>query len=279
MAKNGHRGWTLLVLGESDSNHRQFRVSKGFVYTLISFVCIVLVVAIGETFAIWHLKSKASQVAPLTQRIEELEATEQKVAELGKEITDLQSFEKQLRLALSAEGSDSLADVPWTRSGVDGEDDTLMYLKAEEAIPKRNAFILPSMTSLESSDIPTYLPVRGYITRKYTTLGPYKYASHHGLDIAAREGIPILAAADGTVLFAGWTYPYGQLIIISHPSGFSTFYGHNQAMLVTAGENVIQGQPIGLLGNSGRSTAPHLHFEIWEGDHPIDPLTMLQPED
>jgi murein DD-endopeptidase MepM/ murein hydrolase activator NlpD len=110
-------------------------------------------------------------------------------------------------------------------------------------------------------------------------VGPYRYTSHIGLDIAAKEGTPVLAAATGIIMFAGWTYPYGQLILISHPSGFSTFYGHNQAMLVTAGENVVQGQPIGLLGNSGRSTAPHLHFEIWEEDHPIDPLTMLQPDE
>lgn len=266
-----------MVLGESDSNHRQFRVSKGLVYSLISVVAAILIIAIVETFAIWHLNSEVAQVEPLRERVKELESAEMKLADLGKELTSLQSFEKQLRSALSAEGSDSLSDGPWTRSGMD-ELDTLMYLSPDEVVPQNGSFRLPEIASLEASDIPTYLPVRGYITRKYSSFGPYRYSSHHGLDIAAREGTPIMAAADGKVLFAGWTYPYGQLLIISHPSGYSTFYGHNQAMLVTAGEEVIQGQPIGLLGNSGRSTAPHLHFEIWDGDRPIDPLTMIQPE-
>jgi murein DD-endopeptidase MepM/ murein hydrolase activator NlpD len=237
-----------------------------------------MLIAITESIAIWHLNGRASRVVPLEERIRELEAAEQKVIELGNQLTDLQSFERQLRQVLQAEGVDSISEIPWTRYASFNPDDTLRFMSSDESDVRKTILDLPKIGSLKSSDIPTYLPVRGYITRKYTATGPYRYTSHHGLDIAAREGTPVLAAADGTVLYAGWTYPYGQLLIVSHPSGFSTFYGHNQAMLVSAGENVLQGQPIGLLGNSGRSTAPHLHFEIWRQDHPIDPLTMLQSE-
>ena len=116
------------------------------------------------------------------------------------------------------------------------------------------------------------------MTRKYLASGPYRYTNHLGLDFAEREGIPVLAAANGIVLYSGWTYPYGKLLLVSHPSGYTTLYGHNESLLVTVGEHVIQGQPIALVGNSGRSTAPHLHFEIWKGDHPIDPINFLKQE-
>jgi murein DD-endopeptidase MepM/ murein hydrolase activator NlpD len=243
-------------------------------------VAFVFLTAVGELIIIWNVNQRAADVPNLHRRILELEASEQRVSELGKELSDLQSFEKQLRLVLSTSGPDTISRTPWMQSSSPDLDDaysddaSMHYYDSSPAI-----FSLPAIHgSLQSSDLPTYPPVRGFITRKYSAAGPYRYTSHVGLDLAAREGIPVLAAANGVVLFSGWTYPYGKLLLISHPSGFVTLYGHNQALLVSAGENVIQGQPIGLLGNSGRSTAPHLHFEIWKGEHSIDPLTFLKLE-
>jgi len=125
-------------------------------------------------------------------------------------------------------------------------------------------------------DLPTLIPVRGYMTRAFLIAKSPRWIAHNGLDIAAREGTPVLAAADGLVLFADWTYQYGNLVAVMHRSGYTSFYGHNQVLFVKPGERIRQGQPIALLGNSGVSTAPHLHFEIWQDGSPVDPTTLLR---
>jgi murein DD-endopeptidase MepM/ murein hydrolase activator NlpD len=130
--------------------------------------------------------------------------------------------------------------------------------------------------SYTAMDVPTLPPVHGYVSRRFLDPATFHQASHRGLDIAAREGTPILAAADGIVLFSDWTYRFGNLVVLAHRSGYTTFYGHNQVLFARPGEHVRQGEPIALLGNSGVSTAPHLHFEVWQDGSPMDPMTLLK---
>jgi len=85
---------------------------------------------------------------------------------------------------------------------------------------------------------------------------------HDGVDIANRIGTPVWAAAAGTVVYTGWYYGYGYTVIIQHPNGIQTLYGHLSAIYVGSGQSVSQGQQIGAMGNTGRSTGPHLHFEV-----------------
>jgi murein DD-endopeptidase MepM/ murein hydrolase activator NlpD len=99
-------------------------------------------------------------------------------------------------------------------------------------------------------------PVSGYITQGY-------WSQHRAIDIGAPTGTPVYAADSGFVTFAGWTkLGYGRLIVIDHRNGFITYYAHLDACYVEAGESVGKGALIGALGNTGRSTGPHLHFEI-----------------
>jgi murein DD-endopeptidase MepM/ murein hydrolase activator NlpD len=250
------------------------------VITLVGIALAILLIASLEAIFLWYVGERAAQVEPLKRRVIELEDAERKLVEMGKEIADLQVFERQLRRVLSASDPDTAARIPWQRSSplnLDEQFDQDNPLPVREFQHANRAW--PEPASTLTSALPTYPPVRGYITRKFSSAGPFRYSSHRGLDIAAREGTPVLAAADGIVLFSGWTFPYGRMLLIAHPSDYSTFYGHNQSLLVAAGERVIQGQPIGLLGNSGRSTAPHLHYEIWKDDHSVDPLSMLTFEE
>ena len=118
---------------------------------------------------------------------------------------------------------------------------------------------------------PAILPTEGYITRGYL---PEQH--HFGLDIAGKIGTPVEAAADGYVVFAGWTNEDGYVVILSHADGFLTFYKHNQSLLKSANMFVKRGEPIALLGNSGRtSSGPHLHFEIWKDGTPVNPSSYL----
>jgi murein DD-endopeptidase MepM/ murein hydrolase activator NlpD len=94
---------------------------------------------------------------------------------------------------------------------------------------------------------------------------------HKGVDIAAREGEPVQAAGDGTVTFAGWDTYYGNKIEITHGAKYATMYGHNEKLLVKAGDHVKRGQIIALVGSTGKSSGPHLHYELKVDGQSVDP--------
>jgi murein DD-endopeptidase MepM/ murein hydrolase activator NlpD len=98
---------------------------------------------------------------------------------------------------------------------------------------------------------------------------------HEGLDIANRPGTPIKAPADGTVLYAEAKSGYGQTLILDHGYGLETWYGHTRKILVSKGQHIRRGEAIALLGNSGRSTGPHLHYEVRVHGTPVDPLSYI----
>jgi murein DD-endopeptidase MepM/ murein hydrolase activator NlpD len=99
---------------------------------------------------------------------------------------------------------------------------------------------------------------------------------HTGLDIASPYGRPIVAADNGEVIFAGWWDGYGKAIVIDHGRGYTTVYGHTSRIYMQAGQKVEKGQVIGLIGTTGFSTGPHLHFEIRVNGRPTDPLPYLR---
>jgi len=116
-------------------------------------------------------------------------------------------------------------------------------------------------------------PLRGRLTSYY---GPRWGRFHHGIDIAASPGAPVMAARSGTVRSVGWMGGYGLTVIVDHDGGHSTLYGHLSRTAVRAGEAVRAGQVIGYVGNTGNSTGPHLHFEVRVGGRPEDPLRYLE---
>ena len=116
-------------------------------------------------------------------------------------------------------------------------------------------------------------PVRGVI---YSPFGPRGGEHHDGLDLAAPEGSPIVAAADGTVVFAGEQRGYGRIILVAHAGDIVTVYAHNRDNQVKAGDKVVRGQQLATVGRSGNASGPHLHFEVRAGTKPRDPLAMLR---
>jgi murein DD-endopeptidase MepM/ murein hydrolase activator NlpD len=98
---------------------------------------------------------------------------------------------------------------------------------------------------------------------------------HHGVDFASGTGRVVAAAGEGYVVRAGWMGGYGLVVEIRHPGDLTTRYGHLSALLCAPGDAVDPGQPLGLVGRTGRATGPHLHFEVWRGGEPADPLPFL----
>lgn len=99
---------------------------------------------------------------------------------------------------------------------------------------------------------------------------------HAGMDIADNIGSPVTAAADGTVTFAGWRFGYGNLVEIKHAQGFLTRYGHLSKPLVRPGQKVAAGELVALSGNTGRSTGPHLHFEVHRNGTVLNPYAFIK---
>ncbi len=132
---------------------------------------------------------------------------------------------------------------------------------------------------LRLSEEPNLWPVQGRITGGFgERLDPFngEGAFHKGVDISTGYGSPIIAPADGVITFAGWDTGYGRMIEIQHTQGISTRYGHLASFAVTPGQTVHRGQVIGYVGLSGRSTGPHLHYEVWLHDNPVNPYNFLR---
>jgi murein DD-endopeptidase MepM/ murein hydrolase activator NlpD len=115
-------------------------------------------------------------------------------------------------------------------------------------------------------------PVHGVLTSGFG----YRWGRmHEGIDLAVSSGTPVVAAASGTVIVAGWMGGYGNLVVVDHGGGVSTAYGHNTMVTVGVGQHVAQGQLISYSGSTGHSTGPHVHFEVRINGSPVDPMGYL----
>lgn len=139
---------------------------------------------------------------------------------------------------------------------------------------------------IQATSNPAFMPTMwahlGKINNEFgfrrNPFGGRTYEFHGGLDIDGERGDNVLAPANGVVTKAGWQGGYGNLIEIDHGNGLITRYGHLSSVGVQIGDNVQRGQLLGLVGSTGRSTGPHLHYELRLGDKPINPRRLLPPE-
>jgi Membrane-bound metallopeptidase len=212
----------------------------------------------------------------------ELVSLNQQMMSLMERLVELQSYNIKLRRAFGENItlSDSGAVKVTSRTSQAEKSDliqegqvvarsTQLMNSAQRMIPAQTVKIETEGRTAVS--FPAILPTEGYMTRGFESEN-----NHYGLDIAGKIGTLINAAADGNVVFSGWTYNDGYIVIISHANGFMSFYKHNQTLLKSAGSFVRRGEPIATLGNSGAtSSGPHLHFEIWKDGIPVDPSVYM----
>ncbi len=132
------------------------------------------------------------------------------------------------------------------------------------------------------SSIPSIWPTKGWITSKFGIRRLYSRRTggrytrwHEGLDIAAPRGTPIKVSADGIVTFTGYKSGYGKTVKIDHGNGIATMYAHCSSIFVKQGASVERGMIIAAVGNTGRSTGPHLHYEVRVDDVPVDPMGYI----
>ena len=123
--------------------------------------------------------------------------------------------------------------------------------------------------------MPTTPPVRGWITQKFFSDTLHKWATHPGIDIAAAEGTEIVAPAPGKVADLKVDEFYGNLVVLNHAKGYVTRFGHCSKVFVLRGQKIARGQRIALVGNTGHSTAPHLHYEVIKDGKYMNPLGFI----
>ena len=241
-----HKG-SQQVLEFSYSTLRWLAAAGAFLLVLV----LILVLNYG------HIYWRAGQYELMRKRQQDMEAEFAKLGQLKSEIARLHSVEDKLRAMLGySQQSESLAVNDISRRAE--------TVGATAAAGSRG----PAAARPDSLHgySPSIKPVKGWISAGLT-------AVHQGVDIAAREGEPVMAAADGIVTFAGWDTYFGNRIEISHGARLSSMYGHNAKILVKQGDRVRQGQVIALVGSTGKSSGPHLHYEVRVNGKSVDPTT------
>jgi murein DD-endopeptidase MepM/ murein hydrolase activator NlpD len=157
--------------------------------------------------------------------------------------------------------------------------DIVIISRAPEASPARR--LNTSKAGATPSNVPSIWPVfgplRSGVGMRSNPFGGSSIEYHKGQDIAAPTGTPVNATADGVIVIAGWVKGYGNGIYIDHGNGISTRYGHLSRIDVVVGQIIKQGQHLGLVGSTGRSTGPHLHYEVRINGQPTNPLNYLPP--
>jgi len=220
----------------------------------------------------------------------QLESSNKRIYQLASAFSDLEVSQEKIRsaLGLGGNGSHQIArpenagpsvvpdiepvyEPPPKREAIQRQQPT------QEQLQERLDFLRQAKGDIHNyeNSVPTFLPVEGVLTADFSESKSAAQNQHRGVDIAAPRGSFVRASADGVVVFADWTYDLGNLVIIYHGNGFITYYGHNQSLLTSRSSMVKKGDPIALLGSSGESSAPHLHFEIWRDGVPLDPKKYI----
>jgi murein DD-endopeptidase MepM/ murein hydrolase activator NlpD len=164
---------------------------------------------------------------------------------------------------------DLLADLDTLDATLDRQEQQLAALEGLMLNRKLSERVSPSGRPVKTGWLSSYFgrrsdPMNG------------KSAYHRGVDFAGKRGAEVIAVGDGVVTYSGDRYGFGNMVEIKHGNGYVTRYAHNQANMVAVGDRVEQGQTIALLGSTGRSTGPHVHFEVWRNGKAVDPLQFIR---
>jgi len=146
-------------------------------------------------------------------------------------------------------------------------------LKFSMDVDSSNAYehFLMEFYSSHNLEFPNSAPVKGYVTR-----GLQLENNHFGIDIATKNQNDVRVPIAGRVVYSGISDDLGKTIIVSHPGGFITVYGHNDTIMVNSGDALQKNQIISRVGETGKSQGPHLHFEIWKNNQVLDPREIIQ---
>ena len=291
--------YTFIIVPNASSRLHKVRLPMQFLYVLAAIGMISFFVAVGLGFSYAKMAFRTADYQKL-----EAENTDLKVQKKNLELSTRKLSSKLTALeTLSEKLTNLIENDPFNKqrtklslAGIGGS--RVEYSTADiisdshpktdiEALKDRTSDLEDQLRILEEfasrqatikRSTPTIWPVQGRVTSHYgRRMDPFNggLEMHRGMDIAGLYGTAVLAPADGVVMFAQRKSAYGNLIILSHGNGITTRHGHLSRFGVRPGQKIQKGDVIGYVGTSGRTTAPHLHYEVRLHDRPVNPRSYL----
>ena len=296
--------WTIIVVPQGSSTSRVIEVSHTamkLVGTLaVAAVMVALLLGYGTVTKTVDM-ARAQAVALENARLaHELGLIQGRVSALSDSVTSLEKRDSKFRLLANLEPIDPQVHA----AGIGGPHPTVVADERPSILVERASEVRVDLGALirranlltrsfsEAADslashserlgaTPSIVPTQGWLTSAFASMRnhPILHLSrpHEGVDITAPAGTPIDAPANGTVTAAGWEVGYGNVVVIDHGYGIVTKFAHASRVLVSVGAKVARGQRIALVGNTGLSTGPHLHYEVHINGRPVDPLKYILP--
>lgn len=248
---------SIIIVPHDVKKTRTYRIPYRVLYVVLFLVCAGFVAIAVFTVTYGNLILKTNEMVSMQRELEELRERNSKMRKVVINMGRLESMNDQIYEMLG------IADTLVTGA---------VHRKLDNDGAQRNSRVASSL--LQTT--PSFWPVRGFITRKFNlSVSESSDEYHNGIDIAVEKGEPVRAAASGYVVESGWDEVLGFMVEVEHGNGLSTVYGHNERIVVREGERIARGQTIAYSGNSGMSTAPHLHFAVKKNNIYVDPLNYL----
>jgi murein DD-endopeptidase MepM/ murein hydrolase activator NlpD len=300
--KKRNQSVTLLVV--PDDSARVFSLKMDARFFIAVFLLWVGSIAVSAYIITRHVNYRATaeyskylkvKHKEFAKEMMETRETVKRVAEVDKQLRDLlQLKSKAAIIKYTGLGGPSYIDTKLLENEVKNGDEIIsrkayelaVKYVAEQAGANEKSFqeIVKYITDQRSklTAVPSGWPVKGWITCGFgSRIDPFSGALsfHQGVDIANDMGTPVKATADGVIMFAQFEAGgYGNLVVVNHGNGYATRYGHLQKYVCSPGQHIKKGQILGYLGTTGRSTAPHVHYEVLLNSVGVNPVKYLNKE-
>lgn len=244
------KGYSVIITSTDSVLSKQLFISRTWLKIMLGLVGILVIAAVIAAAYYSVVYYQALQSVMLRRRNAEIEQEFAKLQEIKDNLETVEQNNRKLKVMLGIDKTPPAVE-PYIDSIIPDYTNTInMIVEKEE-------------------NIPSLLPTHGQISRNYSP-------EHEGIDIASPRFSPVVAAASGFIGDAGWDAVYGNYVVVEHDVNYSTFYGHLHSIGVRKGEKVTSGTVVGTIGSTGRSTSPHLHYEVRFRGDPVDPMGYLQ---
>lgn len=282
------RFYTCIIVPDASQHLHKLRIPVPAVYVLACVAILGLLGSIGLGFHYVGMATRTADVHKLETENARLKVDNNQLrlstTKLSRQVTALENEAENITRVL--ESDPLFRRISGSKGSIGGSTENILTsslvniedLRSRLDDLERQLSLLDEKTKKIRST-PTIWPIDGRIGSHYgARLDPFTgdAETHLGIDIVAPRGTPIKAPADGIVLFSGRQGQYGNLVVLEHPDGLTTRYGHLSRFNVEARTTVYKGQIIGWVGATGRTTAPHLHYEVRLFDRPVNPRPYLR---
>ncbi len=291
MAKKRQRRISVLLIPDDNAEPYSFRLNWGLARVMLIIGGIVLLHLVGGIIGYAKLYSTYRENIELERSNTRLLEDNKRVYRLAAQLEDMNKDQSKIMNLLGVEGRNNSNGGNVGLAAATENNAREESAQSQTTISQLNSYVAPAesapvvkgnfLRARKNEDAkfspswPSFLPVEGYLSRGFERDLLGFSSSHEGIDIAAKQGTLVLAAGAGRVVYAGWHQELGNVIILHHGNDLFSTYGHNERLLVREREQVKRGEAIALVGNTGRSSGPHLHFEIWQDGKAINPLQII----